>query len=76
MNLLLGIDAGATKTKAILCDENGVRIGTGLSGPSSPATKNEIEIANALIEAITDASGGNEKIWAQCKATCIGSLQP
>lgn len=36
MNYFLGVDIGATKTAALICDENGKAAGNGIGGPGNP----------------------------------------
>lgn len=41
MRYFIGIDGGATKTEAVVCDESGVMLGEGIAGPSNISSLSE-----------------------------------
>src|ERR1700686_136401 len=71
MTYFLGVDGGASKTAALVTDENGSPLGDGLAGPSNPPRVG-IETASRNIErAVNKALGAadvpsREIVWAYC----------
>ena len=61
MKYYLGIDIGATKTAALIADENGNQIGTGQGGPGNHETVGYDGMENAMREAV-DGAVFNAKI--------------
>ena len=55
MKYYLGIDIGATKTAALIADENGNRIGTGQGGPGNHETVEFDGMEKAMREALNGA---------------------
>lgn len=51
MPVLLGIDAGGSKTRALAADESGSRVAAGEGGPANLATMTPTAIREALVEA-------------------------
>ena len=66
MKYYLGIDIGATKTAALIADENGTPIGTGQGGPGNHETVGfdgmETAMFDALNSAVADANIGKDQI--------------
>ena len=66
MKYYLGIDIGATKTAALIADENGNQIGTGRGGPGNHETVGfdgmETAMCDALDSAILDANIHRDQI--------------
>ena len=48
MRYVLGIDAGGTKTRAVLADETGQVVGTALGGGANLKTHGELEVEKVL----------------------------
>ena len=53
--VVLGVDGGGTKTQAIITDEEGQTLGTGLAGPSNPLRVGVSNAASAVREAVDRA---------------------
>ncbi|HEX8458898.1 MAG TPA: BadF/BadG/BcrA/BcrD ATPase family protein [Pyrinomonadaceae bacterium] len=68
--LVLGVDGGGTKTQAIITDEEGQTLGTGLAGPSNPLRVGVSTAAAAVREAVDRACAG-----ADVRRTDIASAQ-
>ncbi|AJC72728.1 hypothetical protein X802_05730 [Thermococcus guaymasensis DSM 11113] len=68
--MILGLDCGGTKTRAVLVEKNGKVIGEGFGGPSNPnASPMEVvrnSIRNAVSEAISNFQGS-------VKVTCVSA---
>jgi N-acetylglucosamine kinase-like BadF-type ATPase len=56
--LVLGVDGGGSKTRAVVADASGVVLGEGLSGPSNPLRVGVSEAANAIRDAAERACVG------------------
>src|SRR5437870_10520855 len=71
MKYFLGVDGGASKTAALVIDENGKSLGNGLAGPSNhlrvgieTAARN---IERAVNKALVSANVGSREIaWTYC----------
>ena len=57
MKYYLGIDIGATKTAALIADENGNMVGTGRGGPGNHETVGFDGMEKALCDSVTAAVG-------------------
>ncbi len=57
MDFVLGIDAGATKTKAAIADENGKILGRGKSGPGNIKMHSAESFQNIIKDVIKQATG-------------------
>ena len=66
--VFLGVDVGATKTAALLADENGHLLGYGLSGGGNPTGVGYERFAAAVETAVTQALGD-----AQLSASCVAA---
>lgn len=55
MRYVLGIDAGGTKTRALLADETGHVVGCGLGGGANLKTHGELEVEKVLHRVIEEA---------------------
>ena len=55
MRYVLGIDAGGTKTRALLADENAVVVGGALGGGANLRTHGELEVEKVLHSVIEEA---------------------
>jgi N-acetylglucosamine kinase-like BadF-type ATPase len=55
MRYVLGIDAGGTKTRALLADESGRVVGRGLGGGANLKTHGELEVEKVLHRVIEEA---------------------
>jgi N-acetylglucosamine kinase len=71
MRVFLGVDGGASKTAALVTDESGKSLGTGLAGPSNhlrvgieTAARNIERAVNKALVAADVAS--REIVWAYC----------
>ncbi|HEV2801318.1 MAG TPA: BadF/BadG/BcrA/BcrD ATPase family protein [Pyrinomonadaceae bacterium] len=53
--IVLGVDGGGTKTQAVITDEEGQALGTGLAGPSNPLRVGVSSAAAAVREAVDRA---------------------
>lgn len=64
MSLYLGVDAGGSKTHAVICDENGNIVGKGMSGNGNHQTTREAErnIQSACEAALRSAGAAQEEI--------------
>jgi N-acetylglucosamine kinase-like BadF-type ATPase len=58
MRYVLGIDAGGTKTRALVADENGRIVGDALGGGANLRTHGELEVEKVLHAVIEDACIG------------------
>jgi N-acetylglucosamine kinase-like BadF-type ATPase len=65
----LGIDAGGSHTRAALVSEKGELVGMGFSGPANFRTKSFAESAQAIQEAVHQAT----RLVTRVKAVCIGT---
>lgn len=59
MEYILGIDAGATKTSAVVVDENGSVLGKGEAGPASLITSTEEDFKANVKKAVSLAVGSS-----------------
>jgi N-acetylglucosamine kinase-like BadF-type ATPase len=66
---VLGIDAGGTKTVALLADADGHIVGEGRAGAANLQTEGELEVEKILHTAIEDATDGRSLPIA---AVCLG----
>ncbi len=66
---VLGIDAGGTKTVAILADADGRILGEGRAGAANLQTEGELEVEKTLHTAIENATDGQPVTVA---AVCLG----
>jgi N-acetylglucosamine kinase-like BadF-type ATPase len=66
---VLGIDAGGTKTVALLADGNGDVIGEGRSGGANLQTEGELQVEKILHDVIEQAMGGRH---TAPDAVCLG----
>ena len=66
---VLGIDAGGTKTVALLADADGRIIGEGRAGAANLQTEGELEVEKTLHTAIENATDGQQLTVA---AVCLG----
>jgi N-acetylglucosamine kinase-like BadF-type ATPase len=57
MRYVLGIDAGGTKTRALLADENASVVGSALGGGANLKTHGELEVEKVLHAVIEEALG-------------------
>jgi glucosamine kinase len=57
MRYVLGIDAGGTKTLALLCDEHASVVGSALGGGANLKTHGELEVEKVLHAVIEEACG-------------------
>jgi len=71
MNVFLGVDGGASKTAALVIDETGKSLGTGVAGPSNhlrvgieTAARNIERAVNKAVVAADVAT--REIVWAYC----------
>lgn len=71
MNVYLGVDGGASKTAALVTDESGKALGTGVAGPSNhlrvgieTAARNIERAVNKAVVAADVAT--REIVWAYC----------
>ena len=55
MRYVLGVDAGGTKTRALLADENGTVVGGALGGGANLRTHGELEVEKVLHAVIEEA---------------------
>src|SRR5437763_14840785 len=55
MAMYLGLDAGGTKTAALLVDDQGMEIGRGAGGPGNIATNDDNVLAKSVLDAMNDA---------------------
>jgi N-acetylglucosamine kinase-like BadF-type ATPase len=66
---VLGIDAGGTKTVALLADADGRMFGEGRAGAANLRTEGELEVEKILHTVIDQATGGHPHELA---AVCLG----
>jgi len=66
---VLGIDAGGTKTVALLADANGRTVGEGRAGAANLHTEGELEVEKILHTVIEQATEGRRDMPA---AVCLG----
>jgi N-acetylglucosamine kinase-like BadF-type ATPase len=66
---VLGIDAGGTKTIALLADRNGQIIGEGRAGGANLQTEGELQVEKILHEVIVKAMGERHSVP---DAVCLG----
>ena len=66
---VLGIDAGGTKTVALLADADGRILGEGRAGAANLQTEGELEVEKTLHTAIENATDGQQLTVA---AVCLG----
>ena len=66
---VLGIDAGGTKTVALLADGDGRIVGEGRAGAANLQTEGELQVEKILHTAIEEAIGGRQVSIA---AVCLG----
>src|SRR5262245_34090127 len=66
---VLGIDAGGTKTVALLADGDGNILGEGRAGAANLQTEGELEVEKILHTVIEQATGGRHMTLA---AVCLG----
>jgi N-acetylglucosamine kinase-like BadF-type ATPase len=66
---VLGIDAGGTKTVALLADANGHIVGEGRAGAANLQTEGELEVEKILHTVIEQATDGRDIVPA---AVCLG----
>ena len=76
----MGVDGGATKTLAMVCNASGTTVATGISGPSNPETLGLAASVSAVTDAITAALasiGGtiNDVASAVCSISGVTSTQ-
>lgn len=72
MEYVLGIDAGATKTTAIIADEAGNILGKAFAGSASLQTNTEEEIKSSIQDAINSAKEKAGKDIGQFSAASVG----
>lgn len=65
---VLGIDAGGTKTVALLADTDGLIVGEGRAGAANLQTEGELEVEKTLHSVIDQATEGRH----QPAAVCLG----
>lgn len=72
--LALGLDAGGTKTAAVMVDEMGVERGRGIGGPGNIATSDEATLTRSVREAVEAAcaQAGIVASEAHFEAVCAG----
>jgi N-acetylglucosamine kinase-like BadF-type ATPase len=70
--LLLGVDAGGTKTHAVVCSEDGWVLGAGSSGPGNWESVGLEGTYEALWQAISEALGEAEATAASVAAATYG----
>ena len=66
---VLGIDAGGTKTVALLADADGRIVGEGRAGGANLQTEGELEVEKMLHDVIDQATDGRDVAPA---AVCLG----
>ena len=66
---VLGIDAGGTKTVALLADADGQIVGEGRAGAANLRTEGELEVEKILHTVIEQATDGRNVTLA---AVCLG----
>jgi N-acetylglucosamine kinase-like BadF-type ATPase len=66
---VLGIDAGGTKTVALVADAEGTILGEGRAGAANLRTEGELEVEKILDTVIDQATGGRPRELA---AVCLG----
>jgi N-acetylglucosamine kinase-like BadF-type ATPase len=57
MDLVMGVDAGGTTSRAVLASADGRIIGRGLAGPGNPLSAGPAAAAGAVAEAVREAIG-------------------
>ena len=67
---VLGIDAGGTKTVALLADATGRIIGEGRAGGANLQTEGELQVEKVLHAVIEKATHGHHASWPE--AVCLG----
>lgn len=72
MNLFLGLDGGGTRTRALVVDDTGRRIGRGESGATNPRHATEAEVGSRLVEAIGAAFDGVGAGLGDVRAVFVG----
>ena len=66
---VLGIDAGGTKTVALLAEADGRIVGEGRAGAANLATEGELEVEKILHTVIEQATDGRDVVFA---GVCLG----
>jgi N-acetylglucosamine kinase-like BadF-type ATPase len=66
---VLGIDAGGTKTVALLADGDGRIVGEGRAGAANLTTEGELEVEKILHTVIEQATDGRDVVFA---GVCLG----
>jgi N-acetylglucosamine kinase-like BadF-type ATPase len=66
---VLGIDAGGTKTLALLADADGNVVGQGRAGAANLRTEGELEVEKTLHTVIEQATEGRDVVFS---AVCLG----
>ena len=70
--IVLGVDGGGSKTRVIIADEHGTKLGE-VVGPGSAARPGEIEhSANVITAAVNDALASVEMMHVMPKVLCLG----
>lgn len=67
---VLGIDAGGTKTVALLADATGRIVGEGRAGGANLQTEGELQVEKVLHAVIEQATHGHHASWPE--AVCLG----
>ena len=70
--LVLGVDGGGTKTRAVIVDDSGELIGEGISGPSNPLRVGVAAAAGAVREAVERACSTGRVRRADILAAQVG----
>ncbi|HEX5709259.1 MAG TPA: BadF/BadG/BcrA/BcrD ATPase family protein [Pyrinomonadaceae bacterium] len=70
--LVLGVDGGGTKTRAVVTDERGEILGEGLAGPSNPLRVGVAAAATAVRAAAERACGAAQVRRARLDAAQVG----
>lgn len=77
--LLVGVDAGGTRTRAVVCGPDFAPLGRGASGPANAATTSLPVVLESLTEAIDDAlasAGGSREDLARISCGVAGIEGP
>jgi glucosamine kinase len=62
MNIVIGVDAGGTGTRAVALSESGAVVARGLAGPGNPASIGSAAAASALADAVGQVVRANDTV--------------